>query len=129
MDGRVTDDDPFLTIDDVIRGGACVDGAYATLTRIAKQAPVPAAMRASEIRKLLRKDERKHLDQATQSDGYGDGNGYGYGYGYGYGDGSGYGDGYGSGYGSGSGSGSGSGDGDGDGYGSGSGDGSGSGSG
>ena len=95
MDGRVTDDDPFLTIDDVIRGGACVDGAYATLTRIAKQAPVPAAMRASEIRKLLRKDERKHLDQATQSDGYGYGDGDGDGDGYGYGDG--YGHGYGSG--------------------------------
>ena len=93
MDGRVTDDDPFLTIDDVIRGGACVDGAYATLTRIAKQAPVPAAMRASEIRKLLRKDERKHLDQATQSNGDGNGDGYGNGDGNGYGDGNG--DGYG----------------------------------
>lgn len=77
MDGSVIDDDPLLTIDDVIREGACVSDAYATLIRIAKRVPIPAAMRASEIRKLLKEDEQGYLEQATHSDGYGYGNGYG----------------------------------------------------
>ena len=69
MDGSVIDDDPLLTIDDVIREGACVSGAYAALIRIAKRVPIPAAMRASEIRKLLKEDEQEYLDRATHSNG------------------------------------------------------------
>ncbi|MFC3568380.1 hypothetical protein [Paracoccus simplex] len=85
------DDDPLLTIDDVIREGACVSGAYAALIRIAKRVPIPAAMRASEIRKLLKEDEQEYLDRATHSNGYGNGNGDGNGNGYGDGNGYGYG--------------------------------------
>ena len=102
MAGGVTPDDPLLTIDDIIRSGACVSGAYATLKRVAGR--VSAAMPASKIRALLTDDEQRYVDQAEQQsqgdgngDGYGDGDGYGNGDGYGYGNG--YGDGYGYGYG------------------------------
>ena len=94
MAGGVTPDDPLLTIDDIIRSGACVSGAYATLKRVAGR--VSAAMPASKIRALLTDDEQRYVDQAEQHcQGYGYGDGYGNGYGNGYG----YGDGYGNGYG------------------------------
>ena len=84
MAGGMIDDDPLLTIDDFIRAGACIDGAYTTLIRIAKRAPIPSAMRASEIRILIKGDEQRHLNQVTHSygygDGYGDGNGNGNGW-------------------------------------------------
>ncbi len=113
------DDDPVLTVDDIIRAGACVDGTYSTLKRVAGIAQISAAMPASDIRKLLHPEERGYVDQAeiTKSNGYGNGDGYGNGAGYGIGYGYGYGDGYGDG------NGNGDGDGDGNGYGDGNGDG------
>jgi hypothetical protein len=97
--------DTILTADDVIRAGACKDGVYAVLTRLAGK--IAAAMPAEAILRLLRAEERGYVLSATQRDGYGSGSGYGsgygYGYGYGYGSGYGYGYGYGDGYGYGSG--------------------------
>ena len=102
--------DPIITADDVIRAGACAEGVYKTLARLAGK--VAAAMPASAVVAMLRGDEKEYAANAASFDGYGDGNGYGNGYGDGNGDGNGYG------------YGNGNGDGDGDGYGNGNGFGS-----
>ena len=85
-----------VTVDDLVRAGACREGVIEVRDRIA-----PHATQA-EVAQLLAKlddEQRNYLMQAAglAGDGYGDGSGYGNGYGDGYGNGNGYGNGYGDG--------------------------------
>ena len=104
MDGLTLN---YITVDDVIRGGACADGVYAFLRRVPDIEMFPACLPVGAAITLAR-DNAPYVQRAANLDGdgdsygygygYGDGNGYGYGdgcgYGYGYGDGDGYGDSY-----------------------------------
>ena len=105
-----------VTIDDMVRGGACREGVRDWMN---DHGVIATAI--DPVSPIVKSDEEanKYLSDASRLSGYGDGYGSGYGYGDSYGDG----------YGSGSGYGYGSGDGYGYGYGYGSGDGSGYGSG
>lgn len=82
-----------ITVDDVIRAGACEEGVYKFINRLYPN--IAASVDVIEILTLLRPHEKLYVVSAARLDGYGDGNGYGYGYGYGDGDGSGSGSGYG----------------------------------
>ena len=101
--------DPIITVDDVIRAGACFDGVMKVVSR--SPAKVAAAMPVSAVLKLISSNDEDYVLKAASLNGfgfgYGYGSGYGYGDGYGSGSGSGSGDGYGYGYGSGDGDGSG----------------------
>lgn len=116
-------DEPVITADDVIRAGACVDGVYTVVERLASR--ISAAMPVRALLRLLSAYEREYVRRAAGMRGYDYGDGDGSGYGSGYGSGSGYGYDYGTGYGYGYGSGYGYGDGHGGGYGYDYGDGSG----
>ncbi len=108
----------FLTMQDLIKSGACKDGVIAWCDRNKFYMG-----NTSLALNLSNENERQYIEFVAGLSGYGSGSGYG----DGSGDGDGYG--YGSGYGDGSGSGYGDGSGDGDGYGSGYGYGDGSGDG
>lgn len=114
-----------ITVDDIIRAGACIDGVRRAVERLSDR--IAAAMPVSEVLMLVDQGEHKHVMRAAGLDGYGVGSGYGYGVGSGdgEGDGDGYGNGSGDGYGDGCGDsyGNGRGDGFGDGCGDGYGDG------
>ena len=100
-----------ITVDDVIRAGACASGVACVVKRLGLR--MAACVPVSQVLAVVNDDERIHVERAAFlcGDGYGDG--YGDGDGYGYGNGDGYGNGYGYGYGDGYG------DGDGNGYGDG----------
>ena len=91
------DSDPIITVDDVIRAGACYDGVM----RIVAKAPsrFAAAMPVSAVLKLVPEEDAHYVLSAGALNGYGYGNGDGYGNGYGDGNGYGYGNGDGNGYG------------------------------
>ena len=97
----------IITVDDVVRAGACADGAVEWRDR---NFPEATAVPVDKLLAVAEDDEREYIliaagrvdgDGNGDGCGYGNGNGYGYGYGdgYGYGYGSGYGYGYGYGYG------------------------------
>ncbi len=85
----------IITIDDIIRNGACVSGAYEALRRVAKTKTVAAAMTVDAALALAPKSEADRLLKAAGCNGDGDdyGDGDGDGDGYGNGDGNGNGDG------------------------------------
>ena len=79
-----------VTVDDIVRGGACLEGTLAW--RDAK-APLCTAISVDEALGLASAEEAQYVAMASgrAGNGDGDGNGDGYGYGNGYGNGYGYG--------------------------------------
>ena len=84
-----------ITVDDVIRAGACESGVACVVKRLGLR--MAACVPVSQVLAVVNDDERIHVERAAFLCGDGDG----YGDGYGYGNGNGYGDGYGDGYGEG----------------------------
>ena len=78
-----------ITVDDVIRAGACASGVACVVKRLGLR--MAACVPVSQVLAVVNDDERIHVERAAFLCGYG----YGYGYGYGDGDGDGYGYGYG----------------------------------
>ena len=76
-----------ITVDDVIRAGACESGVACVVKRLGLR--MAACVPVSQVLAVVNDDERIHVERAAFLCGYG----YGYGYGYGDGDGDGYGDG------------------------------------
>ncbi|MEL7783785.1 hypothetical protein AAG607_12235, partial [Citromicrobium bathyomarinum] len=91
---------PLLTVDDVVRAGACPGGAGKRLDRVSRAGTVAAAEPADRLLTLVPEEERQYIEDAAicatipghdpeqsngDGDGYGYGDGYGDGYGYGYG--------------------------------------------
>ena len=76
-----------VTVDDLLRAGACRDGVLAHKRRLA---PHATAVPVDELLQALvgNDDAVRWLLKASYRDGYGNGivNGNGYGYGYGYGE-------------------------------------------
>jgi len=68
---------PIITADDVVRGGACVNGVYDAIKRMRYR--IAAAMPVSDVISRLPESEHFYVNRAADIDGCGGGDGHGYG--------------------------------------------------